>query len=82
MLPPVEDIDAIEILLATVAEVVREVGGSSLARRADAIELLERLLPDARLSPARYFAVLREHPAPLAPALAAVHAAVAPPTSM
>ena len=77
-----EDIDAVDIILGTVAEVVREVGGAQLARRADAIELLERLLPDARLSPARYLAVLREHPAPLAPALAAVHAAVTPPAAM
>ena len=43
---------------------------------ADAIELLERLLPDARLTPARYRRVLHEHPPAVASALAALHAAV------
>jgi hypothetical protein len=76
-----EDLDAARILLATVAEVVREeVGSTAPARRADAIDLLERLLPDARLPPGRYEAVLREHPAHLALALAAVRTAVAPPS--
>jgi hypothetical protein len=72
------DIDASLIALATVAEVVSEVGGGAMSKRADAIEVLERLLPDARLSPARYLAVLRAYPGEVAAALRAVHAAVGP----
>ena len=37
------------VALSAVADVVSEMGGSELARRADAIDVLERLLPDARL---------------------------------
>jgi hypothetical protein len=59
-----------------VAEVVSLLGGSSLARQADAIDLLERLLPDARLTNARYRAVLRDFPNAVAPSLQAVHEAV------
>lgn len=80
-LPPVprhagEDVEAVACALASVAEVTGLLGGSELARQADAIELLERLLPDARLTPARYRAALRDHPDLLGPALAAVHRAV------
>jgi hypothetical protein len=64
--------------LATVVEVVSEVSGSDLGRQADAIEIIERLLPDARLSPARYLAVMRAYPRAVSPALRAVHAAVMP----
>jgi hypothetical protein len=71
-----DDIDATCCALASVCEVVELLGGSPLARQADAIELLERLLPDARLSPARYRAVLREFPDAIAPSLLAVRAAV------
>ncbi|MBI2393407.1 MAG: VWA domain-containing protein [Deltaproteobacteria bacterium] len=72
------DVDAAYVVLATVAEVVSVVGGTPLARRAEAIDVLERVLPDAGLSPARYQRVLAEHPAALAGALGAVHAAIAP----
>jgi hypothetical protein len=71
-----DDVDATLCALAAVAEVVTLLGGSELARRTDAIDLIERLLPDARLTPARYRAVLRDHGATLAPALRAVHDAV------
>ncbi len=74
------DLDAAYVVLATVAEVVTVVGGTPLARRAEAIDVLERLLPDAGLSPARYQQVLAEHPEALAGALAAVHATVDPRT--
>jgi hypothetical protein len=77
-----EDVEAARVVLATVAEVVGETGGPAPARRADAIEILERLLPDARLPPGRYDEALREHAAHLAPALAAVHAAIAPPATL
>lgn len=72
------DLDAVLIALATVAEVVSELGGGVMSKRADAIEVLERLLPDARLSPARYLAVLQSYPREVAAALGAVHAAVTP----
>ncbi|MBN9166181.1 MAG: hypothetical protein J0I07_34855, partial [Myxococcales bacterium] len=71
-----DDVDAACCALASVAEVVVLLGGSPIARQADAIELLERLLPDAALTPARYRAVLREFPAAVANSLRAVRAAV------
>lgn len=74
--PERDDVEATLCALASVAEVVALLGGSDLARRADAIELLERLLPDARLSPARYRAVLRDWPGAVAEGLIAVREAV------
>ncbi len=74
-----DDAQAALVALSVVAEVVGELGGGELSRKADAIELLERLLPDARLSPARYAKVLADHAPELGPALAAVHRVVAPP---
>ena len=74
--PERDDVEAVSCALASVAEVVALLGGTPLARQADAIELLERLLPDANLSPSRYRAVLREHPAVVGPALRALHEAV------
>ncbi len=71
-----DDVDAVCCALASVAEVVVLLGGSPIARQADAIELLERLLPDAALTPARYRAVLREFPGAVASSLRAVRAAV------
>lgn len=68
------DAEAVHVMLASIVEVVRVVGGSDLARRADAIDLVERLLPDAGLTPARYFATLSTHASSLGPALAALHA--------
>jgi hypothetical protein len=52
------DRDAVVVALATIAEMLEVVGGSDLGKRADAIDLFERLLPDARLSPARWMAVV------------------------
>lgn len=57
--PERDDVEAVLVALATIAEVVGAVGGTDLARRADAIDLIERLLPDARLSPARYAAAIQ-----------------------
>ena len=73
-----DEVDAVVCALSSVAEVVMLVGGPELARRAEAIELLERLLPDAQLTPARYREVLREWSAAVAPALRGVHAAASP----
>ncbi len=69
------DVEAVTVLLSTVAEMIGVVGGSDLARMADAIDLLERLLPDARLTPARYQEVLTTTARDLAAPLAAVRAA-------
>lgn len=67
-----EALDQLTILLSAVAEVVADLGGSPLARRADAIEIFERLLSEARLSPARYHALLRAYPSEVREALLAV----------
>ncbi len=53
-----EDREAVVVALATIAEMLDVVSGSDLGRRADAIDLLERLMPDAHLSPARWQAVV------------------------
>lgn len=70
-----EDLDAAACALASVAEVVTLLGGTAVARQADAIELLERLLPDAHLGTADYRALVQRWPAGLAPGLRAVRAA-------
>jgi hypothetical protein len=68
-------LDAVRIVLATIAEVVGELGGSEMHRRADAIELLERLLPDARLTPGLYSEIVTRAAADLRDHLAAIHVA-------
>lgn len=70
-----DDLDSTLVVLATIADVVEGVGSFRRGREADAVDILERLLPDARLSPARYHEVLRLYPDALAPALDAVHGA-------
>jgi hypothetical protein len=70
---PSRDGEAARVVLSTIAEVVGDLGGSPLTRQADAIDLLERLLPDAELSPARWNAVLRDEPGAVAQALQGVH---------
>jgi hypothetical protein len=72
------EIEAVVGLLSSVAEVVMLVGGPELARRAEAIELFERMLPDAQLTPARYHELLRDWGSAIAPAISAVHAAASP----
>src|SRR4029079_18062556 len=73
-----DDVDAVICALSSVAEVVVLVGGPELARRAESIELLERLLPDAQLTPARYREILREWQGAVPPALRCLHAAASP----
>ena len=73
-----DEVDAVLCALSSVAEVVVLIGGPELARRAEAIELLERLLPDAQLTPARYRELLREWGGAIAPALRGIHAAASP----
>jgi Mg-chelatase subunit ChlD len=72
-----DDLEATRVVLASVAEVVGELAGDPLHKKADAIELIERLLPDARLTPARYAEVVTNEALRLRDALAAVHGAVA-----
>ena len=49
-------------------------GGGELD--SETVAPLERLLPDARLSPASYRAVIRNFPVPIAPSLRALQDAV------
>jgi hypothetical protein len=71
----VDDAEAALVVLTALADVVADLGGTPADRRADAVDLLERLLPDARLPPARYLEIVRAPPAPIAAALSAVRAA-------
>ena len=70
-----DDVDSTLVALGTVAEVVGEMGAEPLVRQADAVDILERLLPDARLTPAAYDAVIRAGIEPVEDAIAAVRAA-------
>jgi hypothetical protein len=70
------DVDAALVVLTALADVLADLGGTHAERRADAVDLLERLLPDARLSPGRYREVVRARPARIAAALSAVRGAV------
>ncbi len=72
------DADAVHVMISSIVEVVRVVGGSELSRKADAIDLVERLLPDAHLTPARYFATFGRHGPRLAAALRALHEETTP----
>lgn len=71
-----DDVDAMLVVLGTITEVVSELGGLEHARPCFAIELLERLLPDARLTAARWDGALRRHGALLSRPIASVRAAV------
>lgn len=70
------DLDAVVFSLASVTEVLQSFGASDLARTADAIVLFERLLVDARISPARYQSLLENYPQHLASPLAVLRAQV------
>ena len=70
-----DDLDSLLVVLSTIAEVVATVGSYRRGRRADAVDMLERLLPDARLSPARYHELLGAYPVVTSAGLTAVHAA-------
>jgi hypothetical protein len=60
-------------LLATVAEVLAVGPAPPLEKRADAIEVMERLLADSVIPPWRYADLVRRHSARLADPLRAVH---------
>jgi len=61
--------------LTTVAEIVETFGAGAVERQADAIELLERLLAEARIPPWEYAGLLQHPPEAISRALRAVHAA-------
>ena len=65
--------DAALVVVATVHELVSELGAERLERMADAIDLLERLLPDAGLTPARFHATIASGPPALREALRLLH---------
>jgi hypothetical protein len=71
-----DDIESLIVVLASIAEVVEAISSDVYSRKADSLDLLERLLPNARLSPARYSTILKLYPAALAPALSAFHGAI------
>lgn len=52
--PPAELIEVVEIVVCTVAELTDFLSGTPISRRVDAIELLERLLLEAGVSPWAY----------------------------
>ena len=52
--PPAELIEVVEIVVCTVAELTDFLSGTPVSRRIDAIELLERLLLEAGVSPWAY----------------------------
>ena len=58
----------------SLVEVVDLVGSDELGRKADAIEVFERLLLDAGMQPSRYQELRKRYPDVLAPALEALHA--------
>ncbi|MBL4635472.1 MAG: VWA domain-containing protein [Kofleriaceae bacterium] len=71
-----DDVESIIVVLASIADVVEAISSDAYSRRADALDLLERILPNARLSPARYRTILKLYPTTLAPALRALHGAI------
>jgi hypothetical protein len=75
--PPPEGPHLAEVVFAltTVAEIVETFGADAIERQADAIELLERLLGEARVPPWAYAQILKEPPEAVSRALRAVHAA-------
>ena len=52
--PPAELLEIVEIVVCTVAELTDFLAGTPVSRRVDAIELLERLLLEAGVSPWAY----------------------------
>jgi hypothetical protein len=69
-----DDLELLLTLLASLIEVVELSSADPLQRRGDAIELFERLLMDAGLSPWRTRELLRRHPTVLAPPVGALRA--------
>ena len=71
-----EGLDELARLIDTVAEVIAMGHAHPLEQRADAVEMMERLLREAGIAPWRYADLLRRHCARLATPLERLHAAV------
>lgn len=71
-----DDLESMIVVLVSIAEVVEAISSDAYSRRADSLDLLERLLPNARLSPARYRTILKLYPSAIAPALNALYGAI------
>jgi hypothetical protein len=72
----VGDLTNVECLLASVTEVVELVGGDDLERRASAIDVFERVLLDAGVTPWRYAELCRRYPQRLEASLTALRTVV------
>jgi hypothetical protein len=72
-----EDLEHVATLLEAVGEVTLVVGGDPLARQANAIEILERLLRDAAIAPWRYAELVNRYPSELGSLSATVRRAAA-----
>src|SRR5690606_14681405 len=68
------DVESVLVVLGTVVEVLSTMSDDPLARQADAVDIVERLLPDARLSPLRYDDLTSQGGPTVAEALRAVRA--------
>jgi hypothetical protein len=71
-----EALDELARSIDTVAEVIAMGHAHPLEQRADAIEMMERLLREAGIAPWRYAELLRRHAGRLATPLERLHAAV------
>ncbi len=83
-IPKGEEADAladVQAVLASTIAVIDLVGSTSLERKIDAIDLVERLLADAGIPPWRYADLLRRYPALVRKEIDGVRAAVCPPGS-
>jgi hypothetical protein len=79
IVPPSDDagsLDSARAVLAAAAQVIDLVGSTSLERRIDAIELVERLLFDAGIPEWHYAELLRRYPEALSTEIARVRSVV------
>jgi len=68
-----EDRDSMLLILGVIVEVVERIDGTELDRKADAVDLLTSLLPDAQLSPARWDLVTHNYGARLVAPMQTLH---------
>jgi hypothetical protein len=72
------EIEAIQLIHAALCEMIGVVGGSELTRKSDSIELLERLLVDARITPRRYEDLMTKFRSSFARGLTSLHQTITP----
>jgi len=70
--PGADRVALARILIATTCEVIEQVGGSTAARRGEAIAIFERLLFEHGMPPWIYAEAVRDHGAMLEPELRAL----------